>query len=45
MSWAALIGFVVLALASRLPRTLSPATLPDEKVRSPRRRTVTARGN
>jgi hypothetical protein len=28
----ALIGLVVLALATRLPRALSPATLPDEKV-------------
>jgi MFS family permease len=32
----ALIGLVVLALASRLPRALSPATLPDDKVSGPR---------
>ena len=33
----ALIGLVVLALATRLPRALSPATLPDEKVSGHRR--------
>jgi hypothetical protein len=30
----ALIGLVVFALATRLPRALSPATLPDEQARA-----------
>jgi hypothetical protein len=33
----ALIGLVVFALATRLPRALSPATLPDEKLSGHRR--------